>query len=375
MSGVFGRSFASGVVYFVAFALGFGVVLVGLTVALAMARQSMVHGPPTGAALREPHRRRDCWSSRAPTSPGTAGSRSAGRRRRRDRHSCHRLVGPGGGCHQPQLGSCWPSPSPPRRRRRRRLSGVRPDLRPMTSTTPTRTSGDWPCSRSCWLIPASKRCVNCDRRSASWRSTAATSRRQPTRSRRESQTRRARRCTPSCNRLICDGTSRRLRSNPRRHRQLAKFIDHVDVAVADPRLRTRGLLDDACCSAGPIASSARHVGDGAAGVDRSPRLHGGRRPSTTSPPPCAACIRRNPVNLPPAKGVQIELPPRVRGTTPLSKPEHTEALIEVSSCASRHGARARGWTSASPSCVRSGTGRAAGRAGCTRSRCGRASSR
>jgi cytochrome c-type biogenesis protein len=44
MSGVFGRSFASGVVYFVAFALGFGVVLVGLTVALALARQSMVTG-------------------------------------------------------------------------------------------------------------------------------------------------------------------------------------------------------------------------------------------------------------------------------------------------------------------------------------------
>jgi hypothetical protein len=44
MSGVFGRSFASGIAYFIAFALGFGVVLVGLTVALAMARQSMVHG-------------------------------------------------------------------------------------------------------------------------------------------------------------------------------------------------------------------------------------------------------------------------------------------------------------------------------------------
>jgi cytochrome c biogenesis protein CcdA len=44
MSGVFGRGFASGVAYFVAFALGFGVILVGLTVALAMARQSMVHG-------------------------------------------------------------------------------------------------------------------------------------------------------------------------------------------------------------------------------------------------------------------------------------------------------------------------------------------
>jgi cytochrome c biogenesis protein CcdA len=42
ISGVFGRGLASGAAYFVAFALGFGVVLVSLTVTLAMARQSMV---------------------------------------------------------------------------------------------------------------------------------------------------------------------------------------------------------------------------------------------------------------------------------------------------------------------------------------------
>ena len=43
---------------------------------------------------------------------------------------------------------------------------------------------------------------------------------------------------------------------------------------------------------------------------------------------------RNPVNLPAGTGVQIELPPRVRGTTPLfwdwegpSLPPHTESLI------------------------------------------------
>lgn len=43
---------------------------------------------------------------------------------------------------------------------------------------------------------------------------------------------------------------------------------------------------------------------------------------------------RNPVNIPPGTGVQIELPPRVRGTTPLfwdwegpALPPHTEALI------------------------------------------------
>jgi len=33
------------------------------------------------------------------------------------------------------------------------------------------------------------------------------------------------------------------------------------------------------------------------------------------------------VNLPSGAGVQLELPPRIRGTTPLSRPEHTAALI------------------------------------------------
>jgi cytochrome c biogenesis protein CcdA len=43
MSGVFGKSLASGVVYFVVFGLGFAAIITSLTVALAMARQSMVH--------------------------------------------------------------------------------------------------------------------------------------------------------------------------------------------------------------------------------------------------------------------------------------------------------------------------------------------
>ena len=36
---------------------------------------------------------------------------------------------------------------------------------------------------------------------------------------------------------------------------------------------------------------------------------------------------RNPVNRPRDGGVQLELPPRIRGTSPLSKPEHTHALL------------------------------------------------
>ncbi len=44
---------------------------------------------------------------------------------------------------------------------------------------------------------------------------------------------------------------------------------------------------------------------------------------------------RNPVNVPPAQGVQIELPPRVRGSSPMwwdwegpGLVPHTERLIE-----------------------------------------------
>jgi cytochrome c biogenesis protein CcdA len=43
MSGVFGRNLASGIVYFVVFGLGFATIIVSLTIAMSMARQSIVH--------------------------------------------------------------------------------------------------------------------------------------------------------------------------------------------------------------------------------------------------------------------------------------------------------------------------------------------
>jgi len=54
---------------------------------------------------------------------------------------------------------------------------------------------------------------------------------------------------------------------------------------------------------------------------------------------------RNPVNLPPEGGVQIELPPRVRGSSPLwwdwegGLTPHTEALIDGLTEAARTFAR------------------------------------
>ena len=43
MSGVFGKNLASGVVYFVVFGIGFAAIITSLTVALALARQSLLH--------------------------------------------------------------------------------------------------------------------------------------------------------------------------------------------------------------------------------------------------------------------------------------------------------------------------------------------
>ncbi|HEV3227530.1 MAG TPA: cytochrome c biogenesis protein CcdA, partial [Acidimicrobiales bacterium] len=43
MSGVFGKNLASGIVYFVVFGLGFGAIIVVLTLALSMAQHSIVH--------------------------------------------------------------------------------------------------------------------------------------------------------------------------------------------------------------------------------------------------------------------------------------------------------------------------------------------
>src|SRR4051812_6391748 len=43
MSGAFNKNFASGVVYFPVFGLGFGAIMISLTVGLALARQSIVH--------------------------------------------------------------------------------------------------------------------------------------------------------------------------------------------------------------------------------------------------------------------------------------------------------------------------------------------
>jgi phage replication-related protein YjqB (UPF0714/DUF867 family) len=122
---------------------------------------------------------------------------------------------------------------------------------------------------------------------------------------------------------------------------LRQFLDHVDVVVAvhgfgSPRLLRAVLLG------GRNRSLAAHVAVHLIGrlphyeilhrLDELPRSLAGQHP-------------RNPCNLPRAGGVQIELPPRIRGKSPMwtgfrgpGRVPHHEALIEGLAAA------ARAWT-------------------------------
>src|SRR5262245_46067911 len=115
---------------------------------------------------------------------------------------------------------------------------------------------------------------------------------------------------------------------------LARFLDHVDVAVAvhgygRPDMWTTLLVGG---QNRPLAATLRSALEGALGdgfevvddVERIPLPLRGQHP-------------RNPVNLPRGAGVQLELPPRVRSGTgaPTFRPGYeaaiTAALVEVAS--------------------------------------------
>jgi phage replication-related protein YjqB (UPF0714/DUF867 family) len=108
--------------------------------------------------------------------------------------------------------------------------------------------------------------------------------------------------------------------------QLAKFIEHVDVALAVHGYGREGFWTTVLLG-GANRELARHVGNA---LRTSIGPHGYTIVDDLDDIPTAlrGVHPRNPVNLPPSKGVQLELPPRVRGTTPLSKPEYMEALID-----------------------------------------------
>ena len=113
--------------------------------------------------------------------------------------------------------------------------------------------------------------------------------------------------------------------HPTESEQLAAFIDHVDVAVAVHGYGAEGFWTTLLLG-GRNRTLATHVG-AALRAELVPHGYDVIDDLDAIPPRLRGVHRDNPVNLPRGGGVQLELPPRVRGTSPMSKPEYTEALI------------------------------------------------
>ena len=118
----------------------------------------------------------------------------------------------------------------------------------------------------------------------------------------------------------------------------ARYLDHVEVAITIHGFGRRGLFGSLLLG-GQNRRLAEHVG-------ASLRAHLPAYDIVTDldtiPRPLRGLHDRNPVNLPPQRGVQIELPPRVRGSSPLwwdwegpGLTPHTEALIRGLAAAAR----------------------------------------
>jgi phage replication-related protein YjqB (UPF0714/DUF867 family) len=112
---------------------------------------------------------------------------------------------------------------------------------------------------------------------------------------------------------------------PSESERLAAFIDHVDVAVAVHGYGAEGYWTTLLLG-GRNRPLAEHLGS-ALRAELEPHGYDVIDDLDAIPSRLRGVHRANPVNLPRRGGVQLELPPRVRGTSPMSKPEYTEALI------------------------------------------------
>ena len=112
---------------------------------------------------------------------------------------------------------------------------------------------------------------------------------------------------------------------------LAAFLDHVEIVITVHGFGRRGLFGSLLLG-GRNRDFAEHVGSAL-------REHLPAYDIITDvdaiPKPLRGMHERNPVNLPTHQGVQIELPPRVRGSSPLwwdwegpGLTPHTESLID-----------------------------------------------
>jgi phage replication-related protein YjqB (UPF0714/DUF867 family) len=124
---------------------------------------------------------------------------------------------------------------------------------------------------------------------------------------------------------------------PEESAELAAFVDHVDTVITIHGFGRRPLLTSVLLG-GRNRELARHV----AGHLRT------HLPAydivdelDLIPPELRGIHERNPVNLPVGGGVQVELPPRVRGSSPLwwdwehGLVPHTRALIGALAVAAR----------------------------------------
>ena len=112
---------------------------------------------------------------------------------------------------------------------------------------------------------------------------------------------------------------------------LATFLDHVDIVVTVHGYGRRGLFGSLLLG-GTNRVFADHVGDS---LRSTLPAYDIVTDVDAIPKPLRGLHRDNPVNLPREGGVQIELPPRVRGSSPLwwdwegpGLTPHTEALID-----------------------------------------------
>jgi phage replication-related protein YjqB (UPF0714/DUF867 family) len=113
--------------------------------------------------------------------------------------------------------------------------------------------------------------------------------------------------------------------------RLAAFLDHVDIVVTVHGYGRRGLFSSLLLG-GTNRVFADHVGES---LRAALPAYDIVTDVESIPKPLRGLHRDNPVNLPRNGGVQIELPPRVRGSSPLwwdwegpGLTPHTEALID-----------------------------------------------
>ncbi|HEX7132432.1 MAG TPA: poly-gamma-glutamate hydrolase family protein [Iamia sp.] len=103
---------------------------------------------------------------------------------------------------------------------------------------------------------------------------------------------------------------------------LARFLDHVEVVITVHGYGREGMWTS-LLAGGSNRDLARHVAE-----HLRPALPGYEVLDDLDaiPDGLRGLHPDNPVNVPPGGGVQLELPPRVRGTSPLSPPADRDGL-------------------------------------------------